>query len=70
MMITYALTVQLLAAQQQSLGMGPGWTGMWLSSAAGQAMGKYSAPQTKPFKKKKRKRNKGIELYSVHGNKI
>lgn len=40
MMITYALTVRLLASQQQSLGMGPGWTGMWLSSAAGQAMGK------------------------------
>ncbi|KAL0281666.1 UNVERIFIED_CONTAM: hypothetical protein PYX00_002583 [Menopon gallinae] len=39
MMITYALTVRLLEAQQQSLGLGPGWTGMWLSSAAGQAMG-------------------------------
>ncbi|EEB16842.1 class A rhodopsin-like G-protein coupled receptor GPR5ht4, putative [Pediculus humanus corporis] len=39
MMITYALTVRLLEAQQQSLGPGPGWTGMWLSSAAGQAMG-------------------------------
>ncbi|KAK6644838.1 hypothetical protein RUM43_001111 [Polyplax serrata] len=39
MMITYALTVKLLEAQQQSIGPTPGWTGMWLSSAAGQAMG-------------------------------
>jgi len=40
MMVTYALTVRLLARQQQSLGMVKGWTGVWLSSAAGQAMGK------------------------------
>lgn len=43
MMATYALTVRLLARQQQSLGLGKGWTGVWLSSAAGQAMGKHIA---------------------------